>query len=150
MDFNTVRDHLISLNVSPRAPATQHQLDAFEHRFRVNLPTDVKTNYSIMNGADDWTDSHTSWIRFWPIEEWTPTTPEFASDDVFKSLSSYVFVCADYAIECVFYVIDLDNAAPTFGHVYSLGATRAGLTATSFSEFIMKVAEDHGDLHSYG
>lgn len=91
MDFNTVRDHLISLDRSPRAPATQPQLDAFEHRFRVNLPTDVKKNYSVMNGADDRADRHNR-----------------------------------------------------------LGATRAGLTATSFSEFIMKVAEDHGDLHSYG
>jgi hypothetical protein len=50
----------------------------------------------------------------------------------------------------VFDAIGLDNASTTFGHVYSIGATRAGLTATSFSGFIMKVAEDHDDLHNYG
>jgi hypothetical protein len=150
MDFNSIRDHLVALDKTPGAPAPKHLLDAFERRYGVSLPADVKKNYSIMNGADDWTDGYTSWIRFWPLDAWKPATREFARNQILESLSPHVFVCADWGIECVFYAIDLDNASPTFGHVYGLGATRAGLTATSFSEFVMKVAEDHGDLHNYG
>lgn len=150
MDFNTIRDHLIALDKTPRAPAAEHLLESFERRYAVSLPADVKKSYLIMNGADDSTDGYTSWIRFWPIDEWKPATREFASDHILTSLPPHAFVCADYGIECVFYVIDLDKASPTFGHVHSIGATRAGLTATSFSEFVMKVAGDHDDLHNYG
>jgi hypothetical protein len=150
MGFNVIRDHLISLDRTPGAPAAKHLLEWFERRYGVSLPADVKTNYSIMNGAADSTDGHTSFIRFWPIEDWKPATQEFTNDHVLSSLAPNVFVCADYGIECVFYVIDLDNASPTFGHVHSIGATLPGLAARSFSEFIMKVAEDHDDLHNYG
>lgn len=40
--------------------------------------------------------------------------------------------------------------APTFGYVYGLGATRLGLAASSFSEFVARVAVDSDELHSYG
>lgn len=148
MDFNTIRDHLMSLGQTPGAPAAEHALASFERRHDVSLPSDVRQNYSIMNGSEAWTDG--AMIRFWPIDEWTPATREFAGDDVLEAMSPRVFVCADFGIECAYYVIDLDKASPTFGHVYGLGATRPGHAAANFSEFVAKVAEDSGDLHNYG
>lgn len=150
MDFNAIREQLASVNGKPGMPADEQKFESFERRYHLKLPVDVKLNYSIMNGAEHYTDGHGSWMRFWPIEDWRPAHQEFPDDGVVKFLPAQVFICADYAYECVYFVIDLDTLSPTFAHVYGLGGTRAGLAATSFSEFVTRVSENSDDLHCYG
>jgi CDP-diacylglycerol--glycerol-3-phosphate 3-phosphatidyltransferase len=148
MDFHTVREQLISLGGTPGTPASQKLFESVERRYGVRLPADVKRNYLIMNGAETYTDA--SWMRFWPIEEWRPACTEFPNDHVASSLPEQMLICADYAIECVYYVIDLNNKSSTFGYVFGLGSTHSAIAAKTFSEFVMRVIQDSDELHTYG
>jgi|KBSMisStandDraft_5_1062788.scaffolds.fasta_scaffold186510_2 hypothetical protein len=150
MDFHTVREQLIYLDGTPGGAASPELIESVELQYGLQLPADVKRNYLIMNGAVSYTDGHGSWMRFWPIEEWRPACTEFPNDNVAKSLPKHMLICADYAIECVFYVIDLDNKSSTFGYVFGLGSTRLGIAARSFSDFVTKVIQDSDELHTYG
>ena len=150
MNFDVILRQIVSENGVPGAPASEDLFEQVERRYCINLPPDVKQNYLIMNGSQDYTSGHGSWMRFWPLEDWRPAIQEFPSDSVARSLSRQAFVCADYGIECVYFAIDLDDLWPTFGYVYGLGATRPGLAASSFSEFVARVAVDSDELHSYG
>jgi hypothetical protein len=149
MNFNDIRLQILSENGVPGAPASEALFEQVERRYCINLPADVKHNYLFMNGSKSYTNGFGSWMRFWPLEDWRPSIHEFPADRVVKSLSTLTFVCADYGIECVYFVIDLDELSPTFGYVYGIGATRLGLAASSFSEFVARVGVDSDELHSY-
>ena len=148
-DFSIIRRQILSDDGTPGASANDQLLGAFEQRHQRLLPTDVKSNYAIMNGSRDYTEEQHGWMRFWPIDDWRPAPQQFPDDSVASALPRHMFVCADYAYECVYFVIDLDAASATYGAVYGLGATRAGLAATSFSEFVDRVANNSDALHSY-
>lgn len=150
MNFDAILRQLASENEEPGTPADDALFEQVERRYRINLPADVKRNYLIMNGSHCYTSGFGSWMRFWPLEEWRPAIQKFPAHTLVRSLSRQTFVCADYGIGCVYFVIDLDELAPTFGSVYGLGATRLGLAASSFSEFVTRVAVDSDELHSYG
>jgi len=150
MNFDDIRRQILSENGVPGSPADVALFEQVEQRYRINIPKDVKQNYLIMNGSRSYTSGLGSWMRFWPLEDWRPADQEFPADSVAKSLSRQTFVCADYGIECVYFVIDLDELSPTFGCVYGLGATRPGLAASSFSQFVARVGVDSNELHSYG
>lgn len=150
MNFDDIRDQILFAPGVPGAPADEALFEQVERRYCINLPADVKQNYLIMNGSQSYTSGFGSWMRFWPLEDWRPAIQEFPADSVAKSMSRQTFVCADYGIECVYFVIDLDKLSPTFGHVCGLGATRPGPAASSFSEFVAKVGADSDELHSYG
>lgn len=150
MNFDHIRHQIASENGVPGAPANDDLFELVERHFCINLPADVKRNYLIMNGSHNYTNGFGSWMRFWPLEDWRSAIQEFPEDSVASSLSRQTLICADYGIECVYFAIDLDYLSPTFGYVYGLGATRPGLAATSFSEFVARVAVDSDKLHNYG
>ena len=110
MSFDQVKAHLLGLYGSVRSPVTTAAMRGCEARLRVELPEDVRAAYDIMDGADHPTDPHSSWVRFWPIEEWKlakASLPPTASLEDQDSL----FILADYGIECVYYAIDLKRRA---------------------------------------
>lgn len=148
MKFNVILQQILSENGVPEEPASEDLFEQVERRYDIRLPTDVKQNYLIMNGSHDYTSG--LGFRFWPLQEWRPAIQKFPHDSAARCLSRQTFICADYGIECVYFAIDLGNRSATFGYVYGLGATRPGLAATSFSEFVARVAVDSDELHSYG
>lgn len=148
-NFHSIRRHILADQGTPGASASGQLLGAFEQRHQRLLPADVKSNYAIMNGAHDYTGEQHGWMRFWPIEDWRPAQQQFPDDTVAGALPPHMFVCADHAYECVYFVIDLDAASATYGAVFGLGATRTGLAAISFSEFVERVANNSDALHSY-
>ena len=113
MNFDDILRQILSENGVPGVPADEALFEQVERRYCINLPTDVKQNYLIMNGSQSYTSGFGSWMRFWPLEDWRPAIQKFPSDSVAKSLSGQIFVCADYGIECVYFVIDLDELSPT-------------------------------------
>jgi hypothetical protein len=149
MNFNVILQQVLSENGVPGEPGSEDLFVKVERRYGIRLSTDVKQNYLIMNGSLDYTSSGLG-FRFWPLQDWRPAIQEFPDDSAARSLSIQTFVCADYGIECVYFAIDLDDRSPTFGYVYGLGATRPGLAASSFSEFVARVVVDSDELHSYG
>jgi hypothetical protein len=134
----------------PGTPASVKQLDAFESANRVRLPQQVRFNYSIMNGAPEFADGWPSWVRFWAIGEWRRASEEYVGSDVAGLLSGDLFICADHLMECVHYVIDLDQASAHYGRVDAVGATRLGKVAGDFNDFVACVATDSEELHRYG
>lgn len=150
MNFDIIREQIILADGLPGMPAADALFEAFESKYHVLLPEQVKSNYTRMNGSLDYTDGTTSWIRFWPLDEWRPAQQAFPDEAVANSLSPSAFVCADYALECVYFLIDLDQDASSYGSVFGMGATRLGLAAASFTAFIECVAQDSAEIHSYG
>jgi len=148
MPFDKICCELTHLYGRTRAGASGAAIDAFQTRYAVRLPDDMRKAYLLMDGADDSTNPNESWMRFWPVEEIVPAREELPSTKAVRDADG-LFVIADYAIECVYYVIQLRPSEPTFGHVYAIGATRAPEIAASFSEFVQLVIVDSGQLHSY-
>ena len=146
MSFATIRDELERLYGRVRAGASADAFDRFQVRYSVRLPDDLKASYSLMDGADDSTNPGGSWMRFWPIHEFVPAKdkPRAARDDGRK-----LFVFADYAIACVYYVVDLRPGSGSFGHVHALGATRVTEVAQTFAEFVQLVLANSDKLHTY-
>ncbi len=138
-DFHDVRGQLFKEGKVAGKVASIEQFDAFEAANRVRFPEPVRSNYAIMNGAPEFADGWPSYVRFWAIDEWRRASEEYAGCDVADCLSQGRFICADHLMECVHYVIDLDPASASFGHV-----------ASNFNDFVACVATDSDDLHCYG
>jgi cell wall assembly regulator SMI1 len=149
MSFHQIRKQLTGSGKSVREPATSEDISGVEERFKVSLPTDVKQHYAIMNGADSWTDEHTSWMRFWPVQEWVPMSSVLTDEQKSKSPNAAILVIADYAIECVFYVLDLQEGSTSYGAVLAIGTNEIKQVAGSFSEFVNLVIQDSPQLHCY-
>lgn len=149
MNFDIIREQIILAGGLPGMPAASALFESFERRYHVLLPEQVKSNYARMNGSEYSTDGATSWMRFWPLDEWRPAHQAFPDDAVANSLSPSAFVCADYAFECVYFLIDLGPDSSSYGSVFGMGATRLGLAAASFAAFIERVAQDSDEIHSY-
>ncbi len=148
MSFDQIHRELKHLYGRVRAGASPASIDSFQTRYAVRLPDDMRAAYLLMDGADDSTNPERSWMRFWLIEEIVPARDELPMGDAAPDADS-LFVIADYAIECVYYAIQLSPGSPTFGHVYGIGATHVPEVAASFSEFVQLVLADSGRLHSY-
>jgi cell wall assembly regulator SMI1 len=148
MPFSQIRTDLLSLYGSARPPVAERAIQEFEVRHSVALPEEVCVAYSLMDGADHATDPYSSWIRFWPIEEW-----KLANDSLPAATATEdkdrLFLFADYGIDCVYYAIDLKPMSSSFGSVCALGATRVTQVASSFSKFVEMVLSDSDELHSY-
>jgi cell wall assembly regulator SMI1 len=148
VSFAQIKANLLDLYGSVRPPVTDAAIEECQARLSVELPKDIRAAYALMNGADHWTDPETSWIRFWPVEEW-----ESAKDWLLPAASTgeqdRLFVLADYGIECVHYAVDLKPMSSQFGSIYALGPTQAVQVAASFSGFIELVLCDSNELHSY-
>ncbi|MEO8023536.1 hypothetical protein [Polaromonas sp.] len=149
MSFNTIRDEIFALNGSVREPALNSDFALFEAKFEVEIPFDAKAAFGIMNGADYPTNPEKAWMRFWPIDEWRPAVDLFPEGAATKPCSELSFVVADYAIECVYYVLDLEAASPSNGQVFALGATHTSQVARSFADFVQMVCDNSQELHSY-
>lgn len=147
MDFDSIRRQIVRAGGTPGEPAQEKIFDEFEGVYHVTLSPQVKANYLIMNGSAYCTQPGGSWMRFWPLEEWRSVHEAFPNDAVANTLPQGVFVCADYAYECVYFAVDL--ASPR-GRVYGLGASRVGVAGADFNEFVARVADDSDEVHNYG
>ena len=148
MRFALICEELLRAYGSVRLPAKADMLAAVEAKLSVRIPEELRAAYLVMDGADENTDPSGSWIRFWPCHEWMSAKdmlpPGSSEED-----ESRLYVIADYAISCVFYVMDMSARSESFGQIYALGATRIAHTAKSFSAFVQLVLEDSDDLHTY-
>lgn len=149
-DFQAVRSQLVKEGKAVGKPASTAQFDAFESAHRVRLPLQVRLNYAIMNGAPECADEWPSRIRFWALDEWRRASEQYRGCEVADCFFGDLFICADHLMECVHYVIDLDPASAHYGRVDAVGATRLGMVASNFNDFVACVAQDSDDLHRYG
>ncbi len=82
--------------------ASEIELFAFENKYNVRLPEDLKDYFSTVNGFDD-SDVDGEYITFLSLEEIEPLSINWSQADEAKSY----FIFADYSISCHVYAIKL-------------------------------------------
>lgn len=82
--------------------ASEIELFAFENKYDVRLPEDLKNYFSTVNGFDD-SDADEEYITFLPLEEIEPLSMNWSQAPEAKSY----FIIADWSISCHVYAIKL-------------------------------------------
>lgn len=132
-----LKEHWLSKGLKVRAGVPEVDLKAFESRYWISLPADLRAYFSEVNGLDG---EDANKIAFWPLL----LTPERPHDSFVRNLPSLpgqsqfegwerIFVFADWLIWSSFYFIKLSSDAqaptPVFFHA------RDCQIAKSFSDF---------------
>lgn len=127
------------------APA---EIQAFEERFGVVLPADLRRYFLFVDGMNDgdWDDLMN---RFWPLAELKPVSEEL--EDVNPDRWAYpgCFAFADHCIWCFGWAVRLDNCPrEVSGPIYLVtGSDPPGTEiARSFSEFMEMYLESRANI----
>jgi hypothetical protein len=130
--------------VIPRG-ATTNEIAAFEAKYRIILPSDVREYFTAADGTGD--DMDEGLYRFWPLSEVQPVHDVLVSDrftypDRFAYPDCFVF--ADHCINCWDYAVRLTKDAKQPAPVFRVtGADQPGeQMASSFREFMERYAEN--------
>lgn len=129
-----------------RPGVSAEAITAFQARYRVVLPVDVRDYFLAADGTGD--DMDESYNRFWPLAEMKPVHDDLADTGPFKYPDRFAypecFMFADYSIRCWCYAVKLTadpaQPAPVFRVT---GNDPAGeQMASSFREFMERYAAD--------
>lgn len=116
---------------------SENALAAFEHKFGVALPSDMREFFLTVNGMpEEVTDDEM--IRFWMLEEVKPLpsgAPEFATGDYVDHPES-LFLFADYSLWAHAYAIRLTSPEVKRNEVLLIGGDYPILLFRSFSELV--------------
>ena len=82
--------------------ASEIEIFAFENKYNIRLPEDLKVYFSTVNGFDN-SDVDEEFITFLPLEEIEPLSINWSQVAEAKSY----FIFADYSISCHVYAIKL-------------------------------------------
>jgi hypothetical protein len=115
-------------------PATEEQLQAFETRHGVRLPSDLRFYFGTLNGGDLGHDGSmdAEMISFWRLDQ--VQTQEELNDG--KSGRKDLFGFADWSIDCQTYEIELHSDPDTPTPVFIDFGLELQRVADSFSAFI--------------
>ena len=132
-----LRNHWISHNVECNSGVSEDSLVAFEDRYGVTLPTDLRDYFLTVNGMlDGVTDQDL--IRFWTLEEVTPLpsgAPEYASQEYVDNPES-LFLFADYSLWAHAYAIRLVSSPPNKNEILIIGGDYPIRLFQSFSDLL--------------
>ena len=144
--WNQIVDRWRSSNIAIRPGVSPDDIDAFQNKYGVVLPVDVRKYFMTSDGiGDDMDDDN---FRFWPLSEVKPVHEELADTEhgIYPDRFAYpnCFVFADYCIWCWAYAVKLTDdptqPAPVFGVTAS--ETPGQQIAPSFREFMVNYAAD--------
>jgi hypothetical protein len=130
--------HGIKLNLG----ASEEELAAFESKYQVGLPEDLREYFATVNGFDGsehWmTDENV--ITFLTLNE-MKSLSEAWSPKIADAASSFVF--ADYSLSAHVYAIRLFNGSENDNPVVVAYDENPVKVASSFSEFVQGYLEDN-------
>jgi hypothetical protein len=128
-----LKAHWISSGAKVGSPARPEAIEAFEARYEVQLPDDLREYFLVVNGLeeDEWDDQMTEW---YPLEKWRRLTETGWSLKGFQDPASYFFF-ADYSLDALGYVIRLSANRSDPNLIMRLGGV-PDLIAESFSQLI--------------
>lgn len=110
--------------------ASEIELFAFENKYDVRLPEDLKDYFSTVNGFED-SDVDEDVITFLPLDEIEPLSKAWSLKPETKSY----FIFADYSISCHVYAIQLTNDIKLNNPIFIAYDDNPIQIADSFSEF---------------
>jgi len=127
--------------VAIRPGVSPSAIQAFEKRYGVRLPNDLRDYFLTVDGMDAELDP--GFNRFWPLEMVKPASEELA--DVNPDRWSYpnCYVIVDHLIWSFGWAIKLDGTADS-GQVVQVtgGTTSKGIIASSFTAFLEMYLEN--------
>jgi cell wall assembly regulator SMI1 len=120
--------------------ASQIELCAFENKYSVCLPNDLKDYLTTVNGFDGSTNWMTdeNLITFLPLEEVVPLSQNLSRE---PEANSY-FIFADFCISAHVYSIQLTNDAKLNNPVFIACDDNPIQVANTFSKFVRGYLED--------
>lgn len=132
----SLKRHWTLHQVEANAGVSREELNAFEERYGIVLPTDMRSYFLCVNGmTSDVVDEEL--IRFWMLDEVKPLNegaPEF-SNPLYIHRPESMFLFADYSLWAHAYAIRLESVPLQSNEVCIIGAERPITIANSFSEF---------------
>lgn len=99
----SLKQYWLQQGIKLKLGASEIELRAFENKYNVHLPEDLKDYYSTVNGFDGSVDE--DFIAFLPLDEIEPLSKRWSKKPDAKSY----FIFADYSISCHVYAIHLTN-----------------------------------------
>lgn len=141
MEFTSVGEslkrHWASHDVEINAGVSEAELKAFEEKYGVVLPDDLRDYFRCVNGMPpDVVDD--GMMRFWMLEEIEPLkqgAPQY-SDGTYVQNPETLFLFADYSIWAHAYAIRLGNEGLESNDVVIIGYESPKSIANSFSRFV--------------
>lgn len=129
-----VREYWLAQEVRIRPGASIEELDAFERRNGVRLPTDVRMVLRAVNGFEEgeWDEEMVEW---YPISRWEPMTAPTHVTETFPDAASY-YLFADYCLNGILYAIRLVPGPDEQGIVVGWTDGDPWQLASSFSELL--------------
>ena len=122
--------------VEPHGGATPETIRAFEQRYNVQLPEEVRAYFAHLNGMPE-RGCDSEFVQFWPLERVRSVADELRHQEPVPPSAEQYFCFADYSVWCNAYAVRLsaDGAGPAdVVAVYS--GTDLIPAASSFSEFL--------------
>ena len=136
-----VKTHWLGQGIKLRRSATESETAAFESKYDVCLPEDMREFFKVVNGFDNRNGEEVDndMITFFSLEEIKPLN---ASDWGIPARTESYFVLADWSISAHVYAIRLskDCAAPGVVVVVYDALVKV---ADSFTEFMRAYLEDN-------
>ena len=141
MEFTSVGEslkrHWSSHDVEINAGVSEAELKAFEEKYGVVLPDDLRDYFRCVNGMPpDVVDD--GMMRFWMLEEIGPLpqgAPQY-SDGTYVQNPETLFLFADYSLWAHAYAIRLGNRALESNEVIIIGYESPKSISDSFSRFV--------------
>ena len=135
--LRALRHHWARQELDTGKPASEAELLAWEQRYGVRLPSDLRAYFRELNGTARHQQFDREWdedmIRFYPLEDFRPLGEETPDTAVPNATDFFVF--ADYSIWAWGYAIRL-MPAEAAGEVHVVYDSETVRVASSFSEFV--------------
>lgn len=143
MTGSQLKERWSSQNVETNPGVTENDLKAFEPKYAVSFPSDLRDYFLTINGMAEGV-SDVALIRFWPLNEVKPI-PEAANDYADPSYipdAESLFLFADYCIWSHAYAIRLSSSCDASNSIVIIGDERPTVMFNSFSELVAEYLKD--------
>ena len=136
-----VKTHWLGQGINVRRGATESEIAAYEARYQVCLPEDMREFFTVVNGFDnrDGEEVDNDMITFFSLEEIKPLK---ATDWGIAARAESYFVFADWSISAHVYALRLSKDCTASGPVVVVYDALVKV-ADSFTEFMRAYLEDN-------
>lgn len=142
-----LKEHWLSEGLDLNPGVSNEDLNAFESKYQVSLPGDLRDYFLAVNGmAQGVTDN--ALIRFWPLNEVKPIpeeAPDYDDPSYIQDPQS-LFFFADYSIWSHAYAIRLSSSSEASNPVIVIGDESPTQMFDSFSELVSSYLNDPDSL----
>ena len=125
-----LRDHFAASGNLPPHGATVSDVNAFEQKYAVKIPNDMRTYFLELNGNGGGMTG--LMYAFSSLSELRKAS-DWGEGEI---TSPTCFVFADFAIDCWAYAIEMGSSDDGLNRIHLLGGRQAQVVAKSFTDFV--------------